>query len=331
MISGPVFPRNQNGLRELMKRHLGEIERGLDLVEQDLELEAGFVIDALGCDAANRPVFLFAVDRDGERDAPMRVLSTRGWLNANTPLLRRLLPDSGIDFEQTPRFVVVTFEVSDALAKQVRDCAPGCEIYEIQCVRIGGRARVGAMPRLGAASPDVEDSFALPSGVERAVDRTVCVRFMDLLKRIEPDLDIRGDRYSRHFRFAGESLAELEVQGAGVVVRAVVDREGATREIPLTSVDDCVEAVDCVMRHYLTVAAEQDIAPTTTTEPAESHEPKTNGNGHGNGHGSSSSLARTESSEESPVSLQSLRETVEQSQLTPEEYTALGELAPDDD
>jgi len=310
MISGPVFPRTRAGLWGLIEQHLDEVEYGLTLIERDLELEPGHAVDALARDAGGFPVFLFTADADSERDLPARLLATRGWLATGAPFLRRMLPEAQIDFEQVPRTVVVGFEISPRLLRQLSDLqAAAVEAVRVCSIRIGGRTVVGSMPVLGAGCHGVDDSFYVPRGVTDPESKTVCARFLELMRRVDGDLEIRGDRYSREFRCSGETLAHVASSQNAVRVR-VSARLGRATEFELRSFADCEEAIDCVMRRYLAVLRD---GSETATEP------------------DSAESRQGESGDDFAGSLGRLRETVQTSHITPEEYAALGEAGPDND
>lgn len=268
MISGPVFPRTRGGLMELVERQLDQVERGLAVLETDLELEPGCEIEALARDAAGRPVLVLLVDPGEPRQITPRLLAARAWLAAGTPLLARALSTPGVDWSLPLRFVVVGFEVSDALVEQLAQAGGGqLDVYELRPFRIGARHLLGALPRLhAAAAARSESGFTVPGGLDDGEARGVCSHFLDLMQRLEPDLQVFGDRYSRSFRLDGEVLADLLVHGQGLLVTLPGVDERERRHV-ITSRTDCAAVVDRIARLYLERAAAELPAPGTVTQP----------------------------------------------------------------
>ena len=302
MISGPVLPKTRVGLQEFVESYLDTIEFGLTIVERDLELEAGLSIEVLARDAAGRPVLVFAVDPDSWRAVPTRVLAARAWVAAGAQLLARFVPSEGIDYDLPPRLVVVGFELSADLLQLLADVRGEVEVYQAQSLRVGGRQCVGVVPRAGAGVTGLENSYQPPSGVADQA-RTLSVRFLDVVRRLDSSLQVIGDRYSRRFSLAGSLLAELYLERGVMCVRLP-----GMSPLLLRSKADCNVALDHLMRRYLDLngvgGSAADVSIDTPPHPRELRDSGT---------------------------LQRLRESIDASQLSSEEYSVLGDSGSDDD
>jgi hypothetical protein len=251
MISGPVSPHTRTGLSDLLEQHLERIESGLAVVAWNLELDDGCEVDALARDAAGRPVFLFAVDPQGEPDLVPRLLRAKRWLADGVELLARSPRLAGVDFALPSRLMVVGLgampELVDQLAALRADCF---EVYRLRRFRVDGELVV-AVQALSAAGPGAgEQPFRLPSGVTGPAARTHGARFLELMQRLDPSLQVTGDRYSRSFCFGGAKLAELRLEGGRLAVRLGVDQPGGAA-LEVGSARDCALAFDAVARLYL--------------------------------------------------------------------------------
>jgi hypothetical protein len=316
MISGPVFPRTREGLRELVEQHLCEIEFGLQRVERDLEFEPGCAADLLAKDAAGRPALVFVVAGDPPGELLTRVLMARAWMQSGAAVLANMVASGGLNCELAPRFIAVGYEIHSDLVRLLSECAPGAlELYQLRVVRIGGRIRVGMIPLCGVDATADEGPYRVPSGVSSATAKTLCARFLELMRRVESDFRIVGDRYSRRFHHDGVLLTELSVLDGDVRVRIPKHAPSGTpssadaREqvLELRAVEDCHEAVDRVMRSYLALLAAN---------------PRSNAD----------SSAVVHHCDQAPrtVSLADIREAMGASRLSPEEYSLLGDFGSDD-
>jgi len=333
MISGPVLPRNHAGLWELIDGHLDDVERGLVVVERDLELEPDCRVDALLKDAAGRPVFLLLAHPELEHELPARLLALRGWLVSGLALLARFVRHDGLDYELPPRLLALGFELPGRVLQQLGELRnAGVEVHQFCSLRIGGRERGGLMPALGAEGSiscgSVQSVGRLPSGVRDPKVETLGARFLDLMQRLDPDVQVTGDRYSRAFTYAGVALAELQLCDGGLQVSVPLsapasaddgddgddaDEASAIDVRQLRDPDDGRHIADLVMRRYLQVLGSDR---STAGEPSPTRIPP---------------AQAPESADPRALSLERLRATVDTSQLSPEEYSVLGEAGPDDD
>ncbi len=314
MISGPVYPQTREGLRELLERHLDEVERGLTVVECDLELERDLLVDLLASDASGRPVFVFIATHEDGHELPARLLGVRAWLHdSGIGLLGRFFAAGGIDYRRPARFVVIGTEIRPWVLAQLGELRSlGVEVFRVAALRARGQVMVGAVPLHAADAP--APRVDVPGPAPRA-QRRPGVEFADLMKRIDPDLIVSGDADSRRFSVSGCELAELRIHGDAATVFIPADEllepsdENAEASSPLGfelgSAADCREVADRVMRRYVT-AVRGERAPVAAAAGA----PAPNGD---------------------TISLDRLRDAVDDARLSSEEYSILGESETSED
>lgn len=291
MISGPILTRTRDGLRNVLRQHLEGAERGLVVVQDDLLFEGGCRVDALARDAHGTPVLLFLVMPEEDRDLAGRVLDAQAWMTANPRLLAQALPLRGVRYDQAPRVVVVGFEIPEALLGRLATLRlPSLDVYQVSWFSAGGELKVGMVPLVGAALAGEQDGFRVPAGIDDPRQRSLCSRFLDLLQRLDPGLEVFGDRFSRRFSLAGRAVGELR-QVDGRLQFEVPRGDQAAAVFELSSWSDCEGAADAAMRRYLACSV-------PTSEPVDD-------------------LV-------GPPSFSSIRRSVAQVQLSREEYSALG-------
>lgn len=290
MISGPIPARTREGLRDVTRRHLEAAERGLVLVQDDLLFEGSCRVDALARDAHGTPVLLFLVMPEEDRDVPARVLDAQAWMIANPRLLAQALPLRGVHYDRPPRVVVVGFEIPEALLARLQALRlASLDVYQVSWFSAGGELNVGMVPIVGTAMSGDEDGFRVPTGIEDPRQRSLCSRFLDLLQRLDPGLEVFGDRFSRRFSLAGRTLGELRQVDGGLQFE-VPRQHGPAAVFALADWGDCEAAADSAMRRYLACSTEVAV-------PAD---------------------------EVGALSFSTIRRSVAQAQLSREEYSALG-------
>ncbi len=312
MISGPVFPRTRDGLLDLLERQADCIERGLVVVDRDLEFDGG-AIEALAKDAGGRPVFVLFIDPQAPADIGARVLAARAWLAVGLPLLARARPRTGLDYGQPPRLIALGFDLSTSALQQLAELPAGAiEVLQLRPFRIGGEVLVGVQALLGVTGLAPDEGFHVPSGITAPAARALAARYLDLMQRLEPKLEVGGDRYSRSFRCGGAPLADLSLHDGVLRVCVGAGGPGEVEVLQLATRADCARAVDRIARGYLRRAV-ADAAPSGEWGRAPDGE------------------AATPEPIAARLSLEPLRRsTVAARQLTEEEYTILGEPVEED-
>lgn len=102
-----------------------------------------------------------------------------------------------------------------------------------------------------AAASTGTDPFRVPNGIVDPNTRSTAARFLDLLRKVDPRMTSTGDRFSRRLFLAGCLIAELTMtEGRLYVSFPPVDDSGLEDEIELTQ-DSCLAIVDLVLRTVL--------------------------------------------------------------------------------
>ncbi|MEM7202353.1 MAG: hypothetical protein AAF628_18930 [Planctomycetota bacterium] len=250
MISGPQLPRTRAGLLELLAHHLGEMERGLEVVALGLELDPSCTVDVLAKDAAGGPVLAFAVDQDSEAELPSTVLATRAWLATGRAALARACPAEGLDWERDPRLVALALDLQCGTLQVLAELPKGAvEVYRVLPFRVGGQVVVSIQSLLGEGAMQAENTLRVPTGVTNPEARSLGSRYLDLVGRLDPEIRVEGDRYFRVLRYGGQTLAELGLRDGHLQVKVPAD-EGVA-EMELQTRQDCTVAVDRTARRFL--------------------------------------------------------------------------------
>ncbi len=250
MIAGPILPRNADSLWRLVREDPDQIEQGLRLVRGELALESGVAIDSIAADAAGRAVLVFVATLEEDQKLPGRVAEARAWFQRNARMLDRVLAADGLDLSPPIRALVIGFDFTATCLDRLRDLADdGLSVLRVEGFRLEGELHVGVQPLLATErAVQTVDAFALPPTLTAGTDDAVFDRFLELLRRLDPDLRATGDRYSRQWHLPGGMVCELARLGGEVQVR-VPGGTGA----PLHEVDDVTRAFDPILRRYLAV------------------------------------------------------------------------------
>ncbi len=250
MISGPIIPRTGECLWELLNQDPSLIERGLQVVRGDLVLDEGLVIDALARDASGGPVLLFCAADTGagfeERRLPGRIREACDWFVRNWRVLATALPDCAIRLNDPPRLIAVGFEFSDVCLERLRDPEfAELSVYRFEGVFIDGQRHIGVTPVFGKAIEEMTSS-AVPVGIRDVDLGARCGQFLEIMARLDPDLRIEGDRFSRRFFSSAGFLAELRYDGDSLLIATASDEARIVQ-----TEEDIEDVVDRVLRCYL--------------------------------------------------------------------------------
>lgn len=243
MISGPVVPRTIEGLWDLVRSDPERLESGLTLIEERLVIDEDLRIDAVARDAAHGPVFLFAALAEEERSLPGKIMEAREWLQRNQCLLRQALPDRGLRLDREPRCMIVGFDLSEAFLRHLSAIEAGDLVaYRFETLIIDDEVHVGVNQLLGPRPGKLELN-SLPDGPAGDA-RAYGLQFVDLIKRMEPDCEIGGDRFSRSYYADHGLLARLQVEGSSF--RAFSPCGASLR---LVHLQDPNEIADTILRY----------------------------------------------------------------------------------
>jgi len=328
----------REGLWQFICQRTVLFERGLRVVAENLDLGTGDLgtVDGLLRDAAGGAVLVFATD---ESDAvlPARVFAAYSFWQRNRESLPRALPEAELRGPCGCRRLVVGARLSPEVVQALQRLGvEGLDVIEIEPFQVAGRERL-AMRRLlvdgdafgssdGEADVGLElgdpqepddpagDSLGLTHGVLHATlddalgdsDRLVFAEMARLLTRLDPQIRIDGDRFSRRALFRGVSLCEYRY--ADDRVQGSVPGQAPTQ---LGGRVDVRAFGDQVMRRYLELRGESR-APNGAAADESRSGPELRG-----------------SSPRKPLDV--LRASVSQQRLSSEEHQALDEPVTEED
>lgn len=308
MIRGPVLSLSRDGLWRLLRQRKSLFERGLRLVAEQVELGTGELapVDGLMRDAVGAPVLVFTTD-DRDMTLPARVLLAHAFWMHNADGMARALPEADLRDAGRCRVLVLGSRLrDDAVAALLRLQLPELEIVEVDTFRIGGGERTGGQERVVLHSVH---GRSLP---DRAIDGSVPVEsrehlaaFDQFVRRLDPQIRVEGDRFSRRATFEGHVLGECWF--GDDAVHALVHGGTAQR---LLQPADLRAVVDQLARRYLGlvgVAADE-----------------------GSGNGSATAEVDDEEQQASD-GLEAVRASLRAARLTREERAALDQEYPDRD
>lgn len=304
MISGPVTPRTREGLWGQILSRPDLLEQGLQIIAQDLDLHEVCTVDGVGRDAAGRAVLLFAVVGSDSVGLPVKVLEAHSFLQRNGSVLSRVLPESGIYFRDAWRVAVVAMGLPDACVKQISALGlDRVEIYEVESFALAGEGHLVVRPVLGYRTGGGEDGFHVPSGLLDPARRSLCAGLLASLHRMDPRMQVYGDRFSRRLTTGTGRLLDLRIDGDRILIELGSDR------FELSNEEDCAEVVDLALRRYLDlltarVGGESSASGSRRAAPEPS--------------------VIAAAADEGGLSLEPLRRTVAETRISREEYTALG-------
>ena len=332
MIRGPVLPQVRASLWSLVKPRLETIESGLSLVLEGFDCSEGQlgVIEGLARDAMGAPVaVMLAVD--GDSLLPARVLAAGNFLQRVGDGLMRAVPEAHLRPGRRGRLIVVGTEASAALLAQVcRLPIGGLHVCSLEPFRLAGSERFAVRWLPVAASVDlagVSDASLTQPAAEPAVQvedvfevsaersdlwQTLC----ELCERIDPAVQVHGDRFLRRVLWSGQLLGEVRIVEGELLASAVT---GVVRE--LRDKRDVRLFGDQLLRAFarLSGLAEQQAAWSSErrSTPATQSPPPA----------AQSQPTRHSTNGKESNRTGSLRSTLAAAKLSPEEYSALGDPA----
>lgn len=314
MIRAPVLPHSREALWALVAVRLEVVERGLVLVAEGVDCSDGHygAVEGLARDASGAPVLvLVAVDNDPL--LPARVVAACEFLVRVGDSLVNAVPEANFCGGRSGRVFVVGGAAAAASMDLMRRLAlPGLQICRLESFRIGGAERLAV--RWLTAGPAA--SVSAPATVEPAVEfdvppgqRGEWETIRSVCERIDPTVRIDGDRFLRRVTWHGRLLGEV-VTSEGEL--RALDHEGGEHD--LRGCGGVRRFADTLLRRYAEVAGLQiGGAGPATTAPTRTRAPGAVANGRG---------SRGPQGE-------SLRDALNASRVSQEEFSALGALPVD--
>ena len=320
MIRGPVLPQLRASLWPLVKQRLDVIEAGLTAVLEGLDCADGQlgVVEGLARDAAGGPVLvLLAVD--GDALLPARVLAAAHFLRRVGDGLARAIPEGSFCPGTAGRLLVVGTDAAAGLLEQVRRLpVDALQVCSLESFRIAGSERF-AVRWLPAAGLSSRDLAVAPSAAAHVVEQPEFVvpperaplwqSLAETCRRIDPEVRLHGDRYSRQITWSGQLLGDVRVVDGDLLARAAT---GVARE--LRDARDVRVIADQLLRAYARHAGLDRPPPPPAFAVGRTARP---------GGNEGAFAARHAAGARAAVG-GSLRSTLAAAKLSPEEYSALG-------
>lgn len=245
MIRSPVQPTSREELWQWVRQRPDSIERGLRVVAERVDLSGGALgpAEALLRDAQGGAVLLL-VGVGADPLLVARVLASHAFLVRNAVALVRALPEAELRGGDRFRMIVLGDRLDLQLVGQLQRLAlPELQILLAEAFEVAGQERL-VLRDAGVASPRGSlPADAVPDSARQQWDRIVA-----LLQRLDPGVQLDGDRFSRRASLRGRSLCEFWIADDQVVAAPV---PGDARV--LASATDLRCFGDQVLRRYLAI------------------------------------------------------------------------------
>lgn len=295
VIRGPAHPLQREGLRRLLRDRSDLIERGLQVLAEDLELATADLgpVDALLRDAGGAPV-LALITEPGDRALVARALAAQEFWRRNRDAMARALPEVDLRPGASCRLLVLGTAIAPAMVEALQRLPfDDLAVLEAERFHVGEQERmvVRSLVGRGCAGPDPIDA-AVGGDVRQRLDSLATK-----LRHLDAKIVLYGDRFSRRASCSGRLLCEFWF--AADRVHATIPGEPA-RE--LASDRDVRAFADQVARRHLA----QVRGGVATTARPEAHPAPRAG------------------------AFDALWQSMSQARLSREECSALGEVAEED-
>ena len=248
MIRGPVLPNARERLWALVASRLGVVEHGLELIESALDCSHGQLgnVEGLARDAAGAPV-LVLLALDGDQLLTSRVVAAIDFLERVGGALATAVPEGRFVAGGRGRVLVIASDdASVTVAALRRIVSPSLQVCVLEPFRLAGEERFAVrwvltsatLPGGGQAAP-VE--FEVP-----AAQQSIWGVVQRLCQRLDPEVQVGGDRFGRRITWRGHLLGELSVADDGLLAAAPGEASAA-----LTTSSEVRAFGDRLVRAYL--------------------------------------------------------------------------------
>lgn len=234
MIRSPVRPMARDGLWQLICQQSSVFERGLRVVAENLDLGTGDLgnVDGLLRDAAGRAVLVFVAD-EHEIALPARVFAAYSFWQRNRDSLPRAIPEAELRGPLDCRLLVIGSRLYPELVEALlRLAIDGLDAIEVESFQVSGLDRLTirnvlvdggvaaerspAGDGLGEFEEVGEDAAgAVPTALNLSLDeaieggaRQIFFELAQVLTRLDSQVHVEGDRFSRRAVFRGGALCE---------------------------------------------------------------------------------------------------------------------------
>ena len=213
------------GKREILdqvRARPDDVEAGLRILKEDLEVGEGTPVDLLAADATGRPSLLFAA-AEASDGLLLHLLDGIAWAGAARSFFERI-GDRRLDCAAQPRAFLVLSDYPDRFRGRLAALAGlDLTLIRVEAWRESGTRRVAFLrePRPGGASPVPPLDAALRPLWEEAGAR---------LRRLDPELEVAARDHHLEARFAGRLVAVLGVRPDRLRALVPDEMEGDVRD-----------------------------------------------------------------------------------------------------
>lgn len=220
---------------------LEELVPGLAVLDRELVLEGGARADLAASEPSGRLVFVQLAGEDTDR-ATLDALELLAALERESELLRRHLVPERAAGARAPRLLVVSPTSDPRLAARLAPLlAAGVEVVGLRSVRSAAGERAYLVRLDAGGRPLVRAGGVGAFRANLAARQEPLVRaLLERMQRLDEELVVDGDADVLQWRLAGEVLARLEREGAGLVA-SVAPRHEAFPLGELADVERFVE------------------------------------------------------------------------------------------
>lgn len=346
MIRGPVFPQMRDSLWSLVSSRLDSLESGLTLVLESLDCSDGELgpVEGLARDAAGGVVLvMLAVDGDALLSA--RALSAGRFLGRVNDALALAIPEANFCPGVAGRILLIGAEPAATAIGEV--CAlpiAGFSACTLEPFRLAGRERFAvrwiarpqnlAQPAEAATAANERGDVAetatplaevaarplpQPEFVVPPARAALWQAALSICERIDNAVIVHGDRFSRTISWNGNVLGEVRTVDDALVASAAT---GVVRD--LRDLRDVRRFGDQLLRAFVQ-CAKLDLGGNTLDADQEPISGRTAAATAGNDR--TAATRHAVGGRRDMPNGETLRSSLAESKLTPEEYSALGEPA----
>ncbi len=328
VIRGPVLPHVRESLWSLVSGRLGQIETGLTLVLESLDCSDGQLglVDGLARDAMGGPV-LVLLGVEGDSLLPARALAAGQFLHRVGDALARAVPEASFCPGVAGRVLLVGTEASANLLEQVRRLPVcGLQVCSLEPFRIAGSERFAvrwlsppgapaeAAPTASASVTSAPTASG-PGFVVSSSRSEPWALLQSICERIDPAVQLHGDRYARRITWNGHSLGEVRTVGATLVASSAT---GVV--LDLRDGRDVRRFGDQLLRAYVRHAGLDLSSPGASASPRPRADASSGARNAATRHAARSGRSLSPHGE-------SLRTSLAAARLSPEEYSAFDDPA----
>lgn len=258
LIAGPILPRTREGLSNIVQDDPTRLETGLCLHGADLVLDGGVTVDFFARDAVGAPVLVFLSVLHEDWALAGRVAEAR----ATFARMRPAFAGPVVGGDRPVRAIVIGFDFAEGALSRLRESAwPWLRVLRVDGFLLDGALHLAVTPVVEPEARPIAP-FAVPETWPLGAQRAIASTFVDLLRRLDPELRVDGDGFARRYSSANGIVVELSC-----VDRHVVATVPGVGSLAVRSDDDCVAVFDRVMRRHLDLAGEVPTArPSTPTD-----------------------------------------------------------------